>query len=340
MHWRHGAVQRHDPEYSCGSMRPHAWRHAREWICTCKDSDMRMSLHVRSGATSDALHIEVTGRGPPIVLLHGWGLHGGVFAPLVERLSDRFTLHCVDLPGHGRSRASAMPLQLDACVAHIANRTPPALWLGWSLGGLFALHAATTRPGCVQGLAMICATPRFVRAHDWMHAVDDSVFAQFARDLQQDHRGTLERFIALDTLGSEHAREELRFLRQTLYAHGEPAAAALRAGLTLLQTTDLRPALPALACPSLWISGRRDRLVPSAGVEDAVRMARDATHLPIARGSHVPFVGQADVVARAIDVFANSLDRHSREGGNPRTLAFKSASQDLEKVHGSSPSRG
>ena len=53
------------------------------------------------------LHIEVHGRGAPLVLLHGWAMHGGVFAPLVARLADRFELHVADLPGHGRSCDSA-----------------------------------------------------------------------------------------------------------------------------------------------------------------------------------------------------------------------------------------
>ena len=75
-----------------------------------------------------SLHIEVVGHGPPLVLVHGWGLHGGVFAPLVERLSGEFQLHLVDLPGHGHSRDDHTPLTLEACVPELLARTPPAVW--------------------------------------------------------------------------------------------------------------------------------------------------------------------------------------------------------------------
>ncbi|WP_313465623.1 alpha/beta fold hydrolase, partial [Stenotrophomonas sp.] len=107
------------------------------------------------------MHIDVTGHGPDLVLIHGWALQGGVFAPLVQRLADRFTLHLVDLPGHGHSRDDSTPLRLPHVVNAIAAATPSAVWCGWSLGGLFALHAAATLPK-VRGLAMIAATPRFV----------------------------------------------------------------------------------------------------------------------------------------------------------------------------------
>ena len=61
----------------------------------------RTAAHDR--AIASALHVDVIGDGPPLVLLHGWAMHGGAFAPLVERLRDRHTLHVVDLPGHGRA---------------------------------------------------------------------------------------------------------------------------------------------------------------------------------------------------------------------------------------------
>ena len=256
------------------------------------------------------LHIEVAGRGPPLVLLHGWALHGGVFAPLVQRLSARFELHLVDLPGHGHSRDAATPLTpltLQACAAEILARTPPAAWLAWSLGGLFALHAASLSPQ-VRALALIAATPRFVRAADWQEAVDASVFAQFGEELRRDYRGTLERFLALDTIGSEHARAELRTLKENLYARGEPAPQALQQGLTLLEESDLRTLLPALSMPSLWISGHRDRLVPPAGMRAAAALAPHSRHVDIAGGGHAPFLGHADRVAQEIGEFMDGLD--------------------------------
>lgn len=251
-----------------------------------------------------ALHIETVGQGPALVLIHGWALHGGVFAPLVQRLSDRFTFHLVDLPGHGRSHDAALPLALDAVVDEIAERTPPAVWLGWSLGGLFALKAAAVQPQ-VRGLAMIAATPRFVRGEDWPDAVDVSVFQQFGTELQRDFHGTLERFLALDTLGSEHGRAELRSLRDALVARGEPAPRALQEGLRLLERSDLRHLLPGLDVPSLWIAGDRDRLVPSAGMRAASDLAR-GEFVGIERGAHAPFIGHADFVAEKLAGFVQS----------------------------------
>ena len=251
------------------------------------------------------LHIETVGRGPALVLIHGWALHGGVFAPLVQRLSDRFTFHLVDLPGHGCSRDDATPLALDAVVEEIAGRTPPATWLGWSLGGLFALKAAATQPQ-VRGLAMIAASPRFVCGDDWPDAVDVSVFQQFGAELRRDFHGTLERFLALDTLGSEHGYAELRKLRDALVARGEPAPRALQEGLRLLERSDLRHLLPGLQVPSLWISGRRDRLVPGDGMQAAAALSR-GEFVGIDRGAHAPFIGHADLVADRLAGFVQSV---------------------------------
>jgi pimeloyl-[acyl-carrier protein] methyl ester esterase len=254
------------------------------------------------------MFIETRGTGPALVLIHGWAMHGGIFAPLVERLQARFELHLVDLPGHGRSRDDDAPLALASTAERIAARTPPsALWLGWSLGGLVALQAAQKIPHAVRGLIMACASPRFVRNPDWPQGMDASVFENFAADLARDYRETLDRFLMLEAQGSDHMRAELRMLREQLFAHGQPSESALRAGLDILQRSDLRAELPTLAMPSLWISGRRDKLVSPAAMRAAAARARRARYVEIAGGGHAPFLTHADEVISAFDDFVAAL---------------------------------
>ncbi len=253
------------------------------------------------------LHVAIRGAGAPLLLVHGWGMHGGVFAPLLERLETRHTLYVVDLPGHGHSRDSTLPLALDAVVDALVGMLPRAAWLGWSLGGLFALHAARRHPAAVGALLMLGATPRFVAGDDWPHGVDAALFRGFARDLADDYRGTLERFIALEALGAAQARDTLRQLQAALFARGEPTPAALRAGLGLLASTDMRTALPALAMPSLWLGGRRDRLVSPAALQAAAALAPQATCAVFEHAAHAAFLTDPDAVAGALSAW---LDRH------------------------------
>ena len=256
---------------------------------------------------SGSLPVDVVGKGPPLVLLHGWAMHGGIFAPLVERLRDRCTLHVVDLPGHGNSRDCDVPLQLQSCVDAVAAVVPAAPWCGWSLGGLIALHAAATRPARVPALAMLCASPRFVRGDDWKHGVSAEIFRDFAAGLRSDYRGTLDRFVALEAFGSEHAKEEIRTLRDGLFERCEPAASVLAEGLELLETSDLRDALPGLQVPSLWLAGRRDRLVDPRAMRDAAELAPGSTLHVVEHAGHAPFLTHADEVATHLTMLMERL---------------------------------
>jgi pimeloyl-[acyl-carrier protein] methyl ester esterase len=253
------------------------------------------------------MHIETRGAGPALVLIHGWAMHGGIFAPLVERLQSRFQLHLVDLPGHGRSRDDDSPLALAPVAERLVAEIPRALWLGWSLGGLVALQAAQKHPAAVRGLAMLCASPRFVRQDDWPQGMAASVFENFAAELADDYRGTLDRFLMLEAQGSDHMRQELRLLREQLFVHGEPTRQALCDGLDILQRSDLRAGLPALTMPSLWIAGRRDRLVSPAAMQAASERARGARYVEIPSGGHAPFLTHADEVVAALDAFVEAL---------------------------------
>jgi pimeloyl-[acyl-carrier protein] methyl ester esterase len=250
--------------------------------------------------------VETVGDGPDLVLIHGWAMHAGIFAPLTRLLTPHFRVHLVDLPGHGSGAGNDDACDPGECAATLARSLPRAIWVGWSLGGLVALHAALTHADQVRGIVEIAASPRFVLAPDWPHAVAREVFADFGAGLRRDYRGTIERFLALEALGSDRAQHELRELKAQVFERGEPSLGALEQGLHALDSTDLREHLPELTVPSLWIAGRRDRLVPVQAMRWAAAHSPQSSFVEFSSG-HAPFIGHAPEVAAAIITFAQTL---------------------------------
>ncbi len=232
------------------------------------------------------LHVDVHGDGPDLVLVHGWGMHGGLWNAWAAELGSSFRVHVVDLPGHGHSAHQAVPQTLDAWAAMIGDVVPvDASWLGWSLGGLVALAAAGNGQP-VRSLVLLASTPRFVTAADWQPAVGVEVFDQFAQQLENDIERTLERFLALQVRNAERGGATLRRLRAAWGSRPAPAMQALRAGLGFLRETDLRVTLAQLTLPVYWLLGECDTLVPPA-----VANTFSGVHTALVPGAgHAPFL--------------------------------------------------
>lgn len=241
------------------------------------------------------LYTETAGNGPELVMLHGWGLHGGVFDGFVAEFARDFRVTRVDLPGHGRSRDVRAPAGVTAWAQAVLEVAPPAArWLGWSLGGMVALAAALGAPDRVRSLLLVSSTPKFVAAADWPHAQQPEALARFAAGLRTDYRTTVQHFLTLQVQGDDHARAALRDLRHTVFAHGEPHPDGLAAGLDILRATDLRARLPALVQPARVIMGQYDRLTPPAAGEYLARKLRQADYHCIGRAAHAPFISHRE----------------------------------------------
>jgi pimeloyl-[acyl-carrier protein] methyl ester esterase len=253
-----------------------------------------------------ALHVESAGRGPPLVLLHGWAMHAGVWGALPAHLATRRRVHAVDLPGHGHSVALG-PFTLDAVTAALdatfeAERQPLDV-LGWSLGGMIALRWARARRARIARLVLVCATPRFVAAADWPQGIPEETLVRFADELRVAWRETVQRFLALQVKGGEHGRAVLAALRHHVFARGAPSPDVLAEGLALLRTADLRAEVPAVAQPALVIAGTHDALTPLDAGRWLAATLPHARFLPIAGAAHAPFLSHPDAFGDAVDPF-------------------------------------
>lgn len=112
--------------------------------------------------TDDGVSIryEVSGAGPPLLMIPGLGLDAGAFDALSERLGSKFSCIGIDPRGAGSSDAPRGPytiarLAADAATVLADAGAPPAVVLGHSLGGFTAVELALRSPGAVRGLLLL-----------------------------------------------------------------------------------------------------------------------------------------------------------------------------------------
>jgi pimeloyl-[acyl-carrier protein] methyl ester esterase len=249
------------------------------------------------------LHVEVTGSGAPLVMLHGWGMHGGIWSDAAEMLAADFQVHNVDLPGHGAS-AALDAFTLDSVVGQLSARfEQPIILCGWSLGGIIAQHWAAREPDKVQRLILVNSTPCFAVRADWAFGMPQETLAQFAAELEKNHAATLRRFLALQIRGSEAEREVLGVLREKLFSRGEPNLDALRGGLAILRDADLRGVLQQITQPTLVIAGERDKLTPPEASHYLAQSLPHARAVVVAGAAHAPFLSHPEVFIEQVRNF-------------------------------------
>lgn len=240
---------------------------------------------------TNLLHLNVIGKGSPLILLHGWGWHSGIWSPLTPHLADKFKIFTPDLPGFGKSPVLTGGYTFEAIIPRLLERLPPkATWLGWSLGGLFAWWVAIHHPERVSRLITVAASPRFINTENWS-GIPVATLEKFTTDLTNHCQTTLKDFLALQLRGSSNQEALLKEFQEQ-FIH--PDISALLGGLALLRTTDLRADLSKITIPSLHIFGSLDKIVPRSIVNDLQPLLRNGKCEVISRAGHMPFLTQQE----------------------------------------------
>jgi pimeloyl-[acyl-carrier protein] methyl ester esterase len=246
------------------------------------------------------LHVETAGHGPDLVLLHGWGMHSGVWAEVLAPLSRLARVHAIDLPGHGHSAHYPVDRFEDAAEAVAALVPEGAAICGWSLGGLIAQQLAHRHPGRAARLALIATTPCFAARPDWRHGMKDAVLAGFAESLANDRDAMLKRFVALNAMHGPQGREAVRSFTSRLLERGAPSDAGLAASLRWLREIDLREQTARLRLPTIVMHGARDMVAPVAAGRWLAEHLEGARLTELAEAAHMPFFSHREAFLAAM----------------------------------------
>jgi len=216
------------------------------------------------------LFAEVDGRGPRVVLVHGFTQTRRSWGEIAVDLAHDHEVVRVDAPGHGRSGSLALDMVEGAdALAEAGGR---AVYLGYSMGARLCLHTALAHPDLVQALVLVGATAGIddgdARA---ARRRDDEVLAS---EIERIGVGEfLERWLAKPLFAGLSAGAA------GLEARLENTAAGLAASLRLAGTgaqEPLRARLGTLEMPVLAVAGGRDEAFVRRAEEIATAIGPNA----------------------------------------------------------------
>ena len=249
----------------------------------------------------ESLKVSIVGSGKPLVFLHGWGVNSGVWQPLIDILKDEFCITTIDLPGYGLNyKQLPTAYNLQNVANTVAEHLPSScILIGWSLGGLVAQQIAHSYPEKLQQLVLICSSPKFSKSTDWP-GIEPKVLDSFTQQLELDFSKTLERFLAIQAMGSINARQDAKTIKQVVQQYPPPSSVALAAGLDMLQNIDLREQFKTISMPCQMFLGRLDRLVPDKLAALMQQLNSKITIEVITDASHAPFISNIESFAKRL----------------------------------------
>lgn len=249
------------------------------------------------------------GAGRPVVLIHGWGMNGRIWAGTVEALTaDGHAVIVVDHRGCGQSDRDFEDMSIAAIAADVAGivrgLTDQAVVLnGWSLGGAVAVEAARQLGVQAAGVVLTCgASPRFVRCDDFPHGGEPGGVEASADALAADRAGFF-RGLAEAVCAKPVSAPTIDWMWAAFIDSGPNAIASLRD----LAVTDQRAILRTLDIPLLSIVGSADPILdPQVGIA-AGEMAPKGKVAMMEGCGHAPFIEDAPAYLAALRGFLSGL---------------------------------
>ncbi len=249
------------------------------------------------------IHQQTFGKGKPIVLVHGWAMHSGIWQNFAQQLAKNYQVTCIDLPGHGQSKkidSFTLEQVSEALVNAVSDES--SCWLGWSLGATVVLDIANRFPERVNSLVLLAGNPLFTQSTQWSGITVESLDA-FASQLNENCQATLHRFLSLQVNNLPDYKTLLKTLKAAIMECNAPDKETLQGGLEILKQADLRPALSNISVPISVILGARDTLVPVNAGQNMQALLPKIELTIVDRAGHVPFLSHPEEIVAIISRF-------------------------------------
>ncbi|MBN1684784.1 MAG: alpha/beta hydrolase [Gammaproteobacteria bacterium] len=231
------------------------------------------------------IHYKKSGKGPPLLLLHGWGNDLTSFIKIITYLSEKFTVIALDLPGFGLSTPPPTPWNTQDYAQFIEsflkklNILSPIILIGHSLGGRIAIRLATNHHFPIAKLILI-----------------DSAGIRPKRTLKyyyQVYKYKLLKKIANLPLLKSFLKHKIEAYKKRAGSKDyQNASGVMRETLVKTVNEDLRDLLPKIKIPTLLIWGENDLETPLSNGKLMQQLIPNSKLVVIPNAGHHPHLDQ------------------------------------------------
>ena len=261
---------------------------------------------IRSGDAEIAY--EVLGNGPPLVLLHPFPAHHGLWLPAAQSLISRYRVVLPDLRGHGDSEIGDGPATMEKHASDLARVLDDAgvgraIFCGVSIGGYILFEFWRRYRGRVAALGLCCT-----------RAQADTGEARNTRLKNADlvlERGT-EWFVDLmapKLLGksTQEARPDLvADARRMMLQMSPQDIAQVQQGMAA--RPDSVTTLKTINVPALVVLGEEDTLIPLSDGELMRQHIANSRLAVIPKAGHFAVWEQPETVGKLIRHFVDGCE--------------------------------
>jgi 3-oxoadipate enol-lactonase len=260
---------------------------------------------MRIETQGQAFEIREVGTGPPVVLVHGYPLDGGMWSGVARILAAEFRVLKPDLPGRPENPLPAlgtMESYADFLAALIDAAGAPVGLAGFSMGGYAALALAARRPPELAALALVDSRaqgddPEGRAKRDEAIAAIRAGGAAAAADAM------------LPKLLSDEARARADVVERVRRTILRQKPETLESDLAAMRDREDRSSLlPSLGIPTLVVAGALDVITPAGPARAMAETIPGGKFVEIAGAGHASPIERPKAVAAALgEFFRDSL---------------------------------
>ena len=214
-------------------------------------------------------------------LLHGWATDPGIWQSVEAELeSVGCPVRLYEMPGYGSRHPESGTISFSELVDDaIEQLSGVDVWIGWSLGAMVSLAAASRYPGLLRGVFAVSATSKFCCDEE-----KELALTQLRSSVEKDPAKAVKRFHR-SMPAPNHRREVTKQLADL----DAPAKETLLAGLDMLLRTDLSGEVNKITCPTTIVSGEQDQIIPASSGESLQQLIAGSQYTALPCG-HLPFL--------------------------------------------------